>query len=63
MEGVLVRGQQFLAHRLCLNIASTRFLKPFTLSTVKRKMSSQDDWKSKKTLYEFSATDIDGNQV
>lgn len=28
-----------------------------------RKMSSDSDWKSKESIYEFSAKDIDGNDV
>ena len=64
MELVLVRGR-FLANRHCLNIAFSRFLQnPLTLGINSSKnMSTSDDWKDKKTFYEFSATDIDGNLV
>lgn len=62
MEIVLARGK-LLTSKQCLNVAFTRFWKPQPLQTISTRKMSSDDWKSKETLYEFSATDIDGKVV
>lgn len=63
MEIAFICGK-LLTRKQNLNVVFNRFWKPLPLQTISiRTMASDDDWKSKKSVYEFTAADIDGNLV